>query len=97
MAGLRAEEELSAFLAAAPDTTAVVQFGTSWCVKCHEIFPIFYRLSKQVGRAGGRLPGSWLQRVRGRDGCCCWGRKVDSPHVGAAGEQPAAALRTQPV
>jgi thiol-disulfide isomerase/thioredoxin len=27
---------------------AVVEFGTSWCVKCHEMFPAFYALSKKV-------------------------------------------------
>lgn len=26
---------------------AVVEFATAWCVKCHEMFPTFYRLSKK--------------------------------------------------
>ncbi|GBF96182.1 thioredoxin-like [Raphidocelis subcapitata] len=26
---------------------AVVEFGTAWCTKCHEMFPAFYALSKK--------------------------------------------------
>jgi thiol-disulfide isomerase/thioredoxin len=31
---------------------AVVEFGTSWCVKCHEMFPTFYALSKKASKGG---------------------------------------------
>lgn len=48
MAGLRSEDDLSAFIQSSKPGTAVVEFGTSWCHKCHEMFPTFYKLSKQV-------------------------------------------------
>ena len=29
-------------------TQVLVQFGSTWCVKCHEFFPEFYSMSKRV-------------------------------------------------
>ncbi len=49
MVGVRSDAEFDAFLDTSKPGTAVVEFGTSWCVKCHEMFPKFYQLSKQVG------------------------------------------------
>jgi hypothetical protein len=47
--GLRSDEELAAFVAGSKGgNTAVVEFGTTWCVKCHEMFPQFYQLTKKV-------------------------------------------------
>jgi thiol-disulfide isomerase/thioredoxin len=48
MQGVRSDEQLAAFLSASKPGTAVVEYGTSWCHKCHEMFPQFYKLSKQV-------------------------------------------------
>lgn len=48
MEGIRTDEALSEFLSASRPGTAVVEYGMSWCHKCHEIFPTFYQLSKQV-------------------------------------------------
>lgn len=48
MKGIRTDEQLSAFLNSSKPGTAVVEFGTSWCLKCHEMFPQFYQLSKKV-------------------------------------------------
>lgn len=30
------------------DRVTLIEFGASWCSHCHEIFPQFYRLTKQV-------------------------------------------------
>ena len=35
----------------------LVQFGSTWCVKCHEFFPSFYKMSKQVRHTGGGSGG----------------------------------------
>jgi thiol-disulfide isomerase/thioredoxin len=48
MTGLRTDDELSAFITSSKPGTAVVEFGTTWCVKCHEMFPQFFALSKKV-------------------------------------------------
>jgi thiol-disulfide isomerase/thioredoxin len=48
MQGVRTDEQLAEFLSSSKPGTAVVEFGTSWCHKCHEMFPQFYKLSKQV-------------------------------------------------
>eukprot|EP00775_Hariotina_reticulata_P013217 gene13217-13348_t len=47
MKGIRTDEQLSALLISSKPGTAVVEFGTSWCLKCHEMFPQFYQLSKK--------------------------------------------------
>lgn len=49
MHGIRTDEQLTNFLHESKPGTAVVEFGTAWCLKCYEMFPQFYRLSKQVG------------------------------------------------
>eukprot|EP00798_Chlamydomonas_sp_ICE-L_P004776 gene4776-34534_t len=48
MEGLRTDEEFDSFMKQqkASDTT-VVQFGSTWCTKCVEIFPAFYDMSKK--------------------------------------------------
>jgi hypothetical protein len=52
MSGIRSDAELAAFLAQnrakGGAGAAVVEFGTAWCTKCHEMFPAFYALSKMV-------------------------------------------------
>jgi len=48
MKGIRTDEQLATFINSSKPGTAVVEFGTSWCLKCHEMFPQFYLLSKQV-------------------------------------------------
>lgn len=67
MAGIRSDEELASFLTASKtsaDTastsqgTAVVEYGTSWCTKCYEMFPSYYKLSKKV--CGLYIPGAML-------------------------------------
>jgi thiol-disulfide isomerase/thioredoxin len=50
MTGLRTDEELSAFITSSKPGTAVVEYGTTWCVKCHEMFPQFFALSKKVSK-----------------------------------------------
>lgn len=51
MKGLRSDEDLTAFIADSKPGTAVVEFGTTWCLKCHEMFPQFFALSKKVSLA----------------------------------------------
>lgn len=49
MEGLRTDDELSHFISGSKGGgTAVVEFGTTWCVKCHEMFPQFFALSRKV-------------------------------------------------
>lgn len=62
MAGLRNEEDLNAFIQGSKPGTAVVEFGTSWCQKCHEMFPAFYKLCKQVSPSASKaaaLTAAW--------------------------------------
>ncbi|GFR39885.1 hypothetical protein Agub_g389 [Astrephomene gubernaculifera] len=47
MAGLRTDEEFYGYLHENKAHTAVVQFGASWCTKCAEFFPTWYKLSKE--------------------------------------------------
>lgn len=47
MAALRTDEEFNDFIKSSAVGTAVVEFGSSWCAKCHEIFPAFYTLARQ--------------------------------------------------
>ncbi|PNW88391.1 hypothetical protein CHLRE_01g027450v5 [Chlamydomonas reinhardtii] len=47
MAGLRTDDEFFTFLRENKSNTAVVQFGASWCTKCAEFFPTWYKLSKK--------------------------------------------------
>lgn len=51
MKGLRSDEDLAALISSSKGGTAVVEFGTTWCVKCHEMFPQFLQLSKRVWAA----------------------------------------------
>ena len=81
MEGIRTDEALAAFLADSRPGIAVVEYGTSWCHKCHEIFPAFYQLSRRypqhryaVAQVEG-MPGA-VKRLRYtptfaiyRDGC----------------------------
>ncbi|PNH07223.1 Thioredoxin-like 3-3 [Tetrabaena socialis] len=46
MAGLRTDDEFYGYLQDNKASTAVVQFGASWCTKCAEFFPTWYQLSK---------------------------------------------------
>lgn len=85
MAGLREEDDLKAFLAASQPTTAVVEYGTSWCQKCHEIFPTYYALSKHV-RCGDAAPRSRARR-RARPQHAARG------HASPAATRPPARLR----
>lgn len=58
MRGLRSDEELAAFIADSKGGgTAVVEFGTTWCLKCHEMFPQFHQLSKKVGPCSSAAAG----------------------------------------
>lgn len=47
MAGLRTDEEFDNFMSENKRSVVCVEFGTSWCLKCHEIFPKYYELSKK--------------------------------------------------
>ncbi|KAF5829551.1 thioredoxin-like protein [Dunaliella salina] len=49
MMGIRTDEEFDTFMqdSKSSNKTAVVEFGSTWCQKCHEIFPTFYALSKK--------------------------------------------------
>lgn len=60
MKGLRSDEDLAAFLSDSKPGTAVVEFGTTWCVKCHEMFPQFLALTNKVGRKCVRTPHTVL-------------------------------------
>lgn len=48
MKGLHSDEDLATYISDSKPGTAVVEFGTTWCVKCHEMFPQFFALSKKV-------------------------------------------------
>lgn len=50
MAGLRTDEEFDSYMAEQKGEphAVLVQFGSTWCKKCHEFFPTFFQLSKQV-------------------------------------------------
>eukprot|EP00878_Enallax_costatus_P012851 GHUV01013419.1.p1 GENE.GHUV01013419.1~~GHUV01013419.1.p1 ORF type:complete len:142 (+),score=32.24 GHUV01013419.1:800-1225(+) len=50
MTGLRTDQELADFINSSKGGTAVIEYGTSWCQKCHEMFPQFYKLSKQYSQ-----------------------------------------------
>ncbi|GAX85168.1 hypothetical protein CEUSTIGMA_g12586.t1 [Chlamydomonas eustigma] len=47
MHGIRTDEEYDTFVDSNKGKTSVVQFGSAWCVKCHEFFPTFYSLTKK--------------------------------------------------
>lgn len=47
MKGLRSDEDLASFISDSKPGTAIVEFGTTWCVKCHEMFPQFFALSRE--------------------------------------------------
>lgn len=60
MCGIRSDAELATFLSqnkqrqkdgaaqgALQGPAAVIEFGASWCTKCHEMFPTFYALTKK--------------------------------------------------
>jgi thiol-disulfide isomerase/thioredoxin len=65
MHGIRSDAGLAEFLAASKPGTAVVEFGTAWCQKCHEMFPQFYALSKKVGRVLLLCGVAWCSERRG--------------------------------
>lgn len=48
--GLRTDAEVRRFVnnATRKDEVAVIEFGASWCHHCHQVFPAFYALTKQV-------------------------------------------------
>lgn len=50
--GLRTDEQLHEFIEGSRQSgaTALVNFGSSWCRHCHELFPAFLSLSKQFPR-----------------------------------------------
>ncbi|GIL82030.1 hypothetical protein Vretimale_1544 [Volvox reticuliferus] len=50
MAGLRTDDEFYGYLHENKANTAVVQFGASWCTKCAEFFPTWYKLSKEFSQ-----------------------------------------------
>ncbi|KAK9814615.1 hypothetical protein WJX72_008729 [[Myrmecia] bisecta] len=43
----RTDSELRGHIRDNKDKTVVVKFGSSWCAHCHEMFPHFYRFSKE--------------------------------------------------
>jgi thiol-disulfide isomerase/thioredoxin len=56
MEGLRTDAELTNFINSSNPGVAVVEYGTSWCHKCHEMFPTFYALSKKVSQRMHAVP-----------------------------------------
>lgn len=68
----------------APLPQLLVNFGSSWCHHCHQMFPAFLKLSKQfpqlkyalaqVGAAAAArqtaVPGSWAAGLRSRPPPC---------------------------
>lgn len=48
--GLRTDEQLREFLERSKDDTVLVNFGSSWCSHCHQMFPHFLALAKQFPR-----------------------------------------------
>lgn len=47
MTGIRSDDEFLSFIQQDKVKTAVVQFASSWCQKCAEFFPTWYRMSKE--------------------------------------------------
>ncbi|PRW58311.1 Thioredoxin-like 3-3 [Chlorella sorokiniana] len=47
IAGLRTDEQLQQFLQRWRSDTVLVNFGSSWCHHCHQMFPHFLSLSKR--------------------------------------------------
>eukprot|EP00955_Chlamydomonas_euryale_P069782 360578-Chlamydomonas_euryale.AAC.21 len=47
MQGVRTDAEYDMFMSETAGKTALMQFGSTWCVKCAEFFPTFYSLSKK--------------------------------------------------
>lgn len=47
MAGLRTDEQFFGYLQENKAHTAVIQYGASWCTKCAEFFPTWFKLSKE--------------------------------------------------
>lgn len=51
MHGLRTDDEFDDFMKGTKGNRPVlVQFGSTWCVKCHEFFPTFFTLSKKYNQ-----------------------------------------------
>lgn len=46
MSGIRTDDDMEQFLFKTRRDTAVVNFGSSWCTHCHEMFPHMIALSK---------------------------------------------------
>lgn len=47
--GLRTDEQVSEFLERHRDSQVVLNYGSSWCTHCHELFPCFVGLTRQFG------------------------------------------------
>ncbi|BDA47618.1 probable thioredoxin [Coccomyxa sp. Obi] len=47
VAAARTDDELRSLLVEGRDRTVIVNYGASWCLHCHELFPHFYSLAKQ--------------------------------------------------
>ncbi|GAB4818051.1 hypothetical protein N2152v2_005097 [Parachlorella kessleri] len=45
--GLRTDDQLQDFLARHKEETVLINFGSSWCTHCHQMFPFFIALTKQ--------------------------------------------------
>jgi thiol-disulfide isomerase/thioredoxin len=48
LCGVRSDHGLAQFLTSSLPGTAVVEYGTAWCAKCHEMFPQLLQLTKRV-------------------------------------------------
>lgn len=50
MAALKTDDEVRNFItnASSPDEVAVIEYATSVCHHCYQVFPEFYALSKEV-------------------------------------------------
>lgn len=51
MAGLKADCDIDEFLFKHRKKTAVINFGSSWCTHCHEMFPHMIALSKVFSKS----------------------------------------------
>lgn len=51
MFGLKTDEDVEHFLFKTRKKTAVVNYGSSWCTHCHEMFPHMIQLSKMFSQS----------------------------------------------
>lgn len=95
MAGIRSDADLAAFLSAHKQRggagAAVVEFGTAWCTKCHEMFPAFYALSKKA--RARRDAARWHGALASSPAAASWQRIHATCSTGAA---PEAGTRAHP-